>query len=255
MPTGSPAGLPPFGTSGAKQKSRMESLKNSGRDGAAGANLPVSSSGFRVSSSEPETRNSKPKTIPDLSVRSPGAMEWPAGRPVGGSDRPASDSTAARTDTTGVVERIAGLVRREVALVRQHSSDSMAVVLRPDAETELLVHFTRRDGQVEAFIRCERGNAQQLGALWPQLQESLAQQRVRLAPLQEGAWNQASFNYSSGTDRNGGGPGADRQPPPDRHSLDEWPAPASQSSAHVRGRGGSRHRRVTTSRPGWETWA
>jgi hypothetical protein len=234
------------GTSGARQEGRMESLKNSDRDGA----------GRVVPSSERGTRNAEPGTILDLSVGSVSATDWQAGRPVGGADRPASELSGARAaDAAATVERISGLVMREVALVRQHSSDSMAVVLRPDAETELLVHFTRRDGQIEAFVRCERGDAHQLGALWPQLQETLAHQKVRLAPLQDAASNHASFNHASGSGRNGGGHGADRQPPPDKQSLDEWPAPASQGAAHVRGRGGSRHRRVTTSRPGWETWA
>ena len=65
------------------------------------------------------------------------------------------------------------------------------------------------------------------------------------------------------SDPNGSGHGSPRHSqregpqPPDKQSMDEWPAPASSSTdpAHVRGRGGSRHRRLTTSRPGWETWA
>ncbi len=200
----------------------------------------------------------------NLATRNLNATEWQTGRPVISSDRPASDSLiAGASDTTGKVERISKLVLGEVALVKQHSSDSMAVVLRPDAETELFVHLTQRNGQIEATVRCERGDLQHLGALWGQLQESLAQQKVRLAPLQEPASNHSNFNQPAGSDTNGHGHGSPRHSqreeaqPTEKQSMDEWPTPASSSTdpAHVRGRGGSRHRRLTTSRPGWETWA
>jgi hypothetical protein len=138
------------------------------------------------------------------------------------------------------------------------------MVLRPDAETELFVHLSQRNGQVEVTVRCERGDVQLLGALWGQLQESLAQQRVRLAPLQEGSSNHSNFNQSAGSDLNGSGHGSPRQSP-EKQSMDEWPAPASSGNVSAagsatgralqRGGGGSRHRRLTTSRPGWETWA
>jgi len=199
----------------------------------------------------------------DFSARNLSATEWQTGRPVSSSDRLASDSLNARAvDTTGTVERISKLVLGEVALVKQYSSDSMAVVLRPDAETELFVHLTQRNGQIEATVRCERGDMQHLGALWGQLQESLAQQKVRLAPLQESPSNPSNFNQPAGSDTNGHGHGSPRQSqregtPADNQFMDEWPMPASSSTdpAHVRGRGGSQHRRLTTSRPGWETWA
>jgi hypothetical protein len=191
----------------------------------------------------------------DFSARNLNAMDGPAGRPVANSDRPATESINGRADGAATVERISRLVLSEVALVRQHSSDSMAVVLRPDADTELFVHLAQRNGQVEATVRCERGDAQLLGALWGQLQESLAQQKVRLAPLQESPSNQSHFNQSSGSDASGHGQGSPRQSPPEKQSMDEWPVPAPTDSAHVRGRSGSQHRRLTTSRPGWETWA
>jgi hypothetical protein len=192
----------------------------------------------------------------DFSARTLSAMEWQTGRPVSSSDRPASDAPAIRVDTTGTVERISRLVLAEVALIKQHSSDSLAVVLRPDAETELFVHLTQRNGQIEAAVRCERGDLQHLGAWWGQLQESLAQQKVRLAPLEQPPSNHPNFHSTTGSDANGGH-GSPRHSQPEKQSMDEWPAPAPSStdSAHVRGRGGSRHRRLTTSRPGWETWA
>ena len=248
------------GISAARQESRMESLSNSepgtvftGREQGALEESPVAAA-------EPSRDGGDALTF---SARNLSATDWQTGRPVSSSDRPASDSLNVSTvDTTGTVERISKLVMGEVALIKQHSSDSMAVVLRPDAETELFVHLTQRNGQIEATVRCERGDLQHLGALWGQLQESLAQQKIRLAPLQEPPSNHSNFNQPAGSDPNGSGNGSPRHsqregPQPDKQFMDEWPTPASSSTdpAHVRGRGGSRHRRLTTSRPGWETWA
>jgi hypothetical protein len=154
------------------------------------------------------------------------------------------------------VERLSNLVLREAALVRQYHSDSMAVILRPDTDTELFVHFSRCNGQIEASVRCERGDMLQLAALWPQLQESLAQQKVRLAPLQEAVSNNPNLSSGSGSGWGEGRNGFSRHTP-DKQFMDETPALATSEadSRTLRGGGGSRHRRVTTSRPGWETWA
>src|SRR5262249_14177372 len=113
---------------------------------------------------------------------------WQTGRPVSSSDRPAPGSLpASSTDAFRHLERIARAVVREAALLRQHSRGSVAVILRPGAQTQLHLHLAQRNGEMEASVRCERGNFQQLNALWPQLQETLAGQRVRLAPLQDSA--------------------------------------------------------------------
>ena len=188
-------------------------------------------------------------------------MEWQPGRPISSIDRSAPEFSTRNVDASATVDRITNLVVREAAIVRQYKSDAMAVVLRPDADTELFVHFSQRNGQIEATIRCERGDANQLGALWSQLQESLGQQKVRLAPLQESPANQNSFNSSSGTalghGQTGNGSNGSPRQSPDRQSMDEWSAPADSAtdSRHPRGHGASGHRRLTTSRPGWETWA
>ena len=166
------------------------------------------------------------------------------------------DVAPAASVDSGSVERVSKMVGREVMLFRQHSSDSMAVVLRPDANTELFLHFSRRDGQIEASVRCERGDFHQLNALWSQLQESLAHQKVRLHPLQEAAADTGSgHRYSDGFNRSGHDESS-RHSGSDNDFMDEWPAPASpdEQPAHVRSRRESGHR-LSTSRPGWETWA
>jgi hypothetical protein len=189
----------------------------------------------------------------DFSARM-AANDWQLGQLGGSLDQSVKTLSPERKDSSAAVHRLSSLVRREAALVRQYHSDSMAVVLRPDTDTELFVHFSRRHGQIEVTIRCERGDTLQLAALWPQLQESLTHHKVRLAPLQEPVSNNPHVSLRSewGNCRNGFS-----RHTPDQQFMDETPALATSEadSPTLRGGGGSRHRRVTTSRPGWETWA
>lgn len=190
------------------------------------------------------------------------AAHWP----VSGNNEPQvhrtgglSTESARPVDAAASVERITALVTRETTLFRQHGSDSMAVVLRPDANTELLVHLSRHNGQIEANVRCERGDFQQLNALWSQLQEALGHQKVRLAPLEESTGDASQFRQTGGglSQQGQNREESGRQSPADQQSMEEWPAPASplQDPAHVRSRTGDLGRRHSTSRPGWETWA
>ena len=64
--------------------------------------------------------------------------------------------------------------------------NSMSVVLKPDVHTEIRLEFATRDGQIEARAHVASGDLQQLGANWTQLQDSLAQQGIRLLPLAGG---------------------------------------------------------------------
>jgi hypothetical protein len=223
----------------------------------------------RVSEDEPNPRPT------DSTARSLDAMDWQTGRPVGFPDRPTlsasvispSQSNADAADVSATVERLSQLVLRETSLLRQHGSDAMSVVLRPDAQTELFVHFSQRNGQLQAAIRCERGDFQQLNTLWPQLQESLAHQKVTLGSLQEtSSADLGNSGLSLSADAGGSRPGQD---PGHRgwvgdSSLEETDGnrrgglagsrrvtePASEVLADREGRGTQ-----PTARPSWETWA
>lgn len=258
-PPPSPA-TEPAGISGARQEVRMESMTASKH--AAAASPAGAESAFEAPAEFTTGNRAGIREVSDLSDRTKVATDWQSGRSVSASDRPVLDPTApAPANAAASVERISSLVLREAALVKKYSSDSMAVVLRPDAETELFVHLTQRNGQVEATVRCERGDAQHLSALWPQLQESLALQKVRLAPLEDpaGARGNTNFQPPPGSLMSGGGERGTREDarPSQQQSMDEWPAtPAPAAAApHVRGGRGTRGRRISTSRPGWETWA
>lgn len=251
----------PAGISGARQEDRMESMTAS--EHAAAANTAVTESAFEAQKEFTTGQRAGTREVSaDLPDRTKVATDWQTGRPVSGTDRTILDPPAPEASAAAAsVERISSLVLREAALVKKYGSDSMAVVLRPDAETELFVHLTQRNGQVEATVRCERGDAQHLGALWPQLQESLAQQKVRLAPLEESSGSRGSTNFQppAGSLMSGGGERGPREDarPSQQQSMDEWPATPAPATAtpHVRGGRGTRGRRISTSRPGWETWA
>jgi hypothetical protein len=82
------------------------------------------------------------------------------------------------------VERVAHLVSQEVLMVRQSGANSLAVSLKVDSRTELFLQLTNHGGQIQASIRCDRGNIEGLGSHWGELQESLARQNVQLMPLE-----------------------------------------------------------------------
>lgn len=77
---------------------------------------------------------------------------------------------------------ILGISRHAVEL-REMKADSMAVVLRPDAHTEIFLKLKNQDGLVEVQARFERGDFNLLSSQWGQLQQSLGSQGVRLGAL------------------------------------------------------------------------
>jgi hypothetical protein len=99
---------------------------------------------------------------------------------------PASDSSSAGSTERSVllvVERVFHLLWIELGVMRQMRPDALAVVLEADSQTEIVLHLTRRDGQIEARARCERGDFQSLNDGWGELQRALNHQGVRLMPL------------------------------------------------------------------------
>ena len=125
----------------------------------------------------------------------------------------ASGQTATSAPATGSVEGSAGSntanavrtaeqvlqnLTREVAQFKRFNSESMAVVLKPDANTEIFLHMVTTNGRVEIQARFERGDFTALNGHWAQLQQTLSQQGVRLSSLQEG------FNQPSAQQQNSG---------------------------------------------------
>jgi len=96
-----------------------------------------------------------------------------------------SGATLRTDDSTPVsavpaVERVARAVLDGVAHIRQTGNESVSVVLKPDAGTELLLRVEMRDGALSAQLHFERGDRSMLDKHWDELQRRLAEQGVRL---------------------------------------------------------------------------
>jgi hypothetical protein len=96
-------------------------------------------------------------------------------------------------------EQLLQNMTREVAQFKRFNAESMAVVLKPDAHTEIFLHLASRNGQMEIQARFERGDFASLNGQWNQLQQTLSQQGVRLSNLQEG-FQPPSQQSGGGTD-------------------------------------------------------
>jgi hypothetical protein len=95
-------------------------------------------------------------------------------------DAPAQEPSVRTIEAAQLVETI----RTEVTHLRQRGNTTMTVALRPDSATELRLEISvARDGSIQANVRCERGDFQTLSAQWPQLQQSLAAQGIRVTDL------------------------------------------------------------------------
>ncbi|MCI0535278.1 MAG: hypothetical protein L0Z50_08620 [Verrucomicrobiales bacterium] len=94
------------------------------------------------------------------------------------------------------VRQLTEMILTEVQTFRQTGSDRVEVILRPDAGTEISLEFRLRNGEVEACARCRQGDFQTLTAQWPQLQQTLSQQGIRLTELND---SQVPGSSTSGT--------------------------------------------------------
>ena len=149
------------------------------------------------------------------------------------------------------VERVEHMILKEASVVKQSGAESLAVVLKPDAQTELFLQINQRAGQIEAVVRFDRGDAAGLGLYWPQLRESLARMDVQLQPMKEFTQSNGGHNsqgsFSSADQQNSSG-----QRTPRSTSWEGEPA----FGQAVSGRETMRQTVAKTRRQsGWESWA
>jgi hypothetical protein len=91
------------------------------------------------------------------------------------------------------------IITAQVARLVRLDQDTLEVVVRPEAGTHLHLHVAQRDGFVEVRARLESGFTTRdgLASQWGQLQELLASQGIRLAPLSETGGNAAAPHAST----------------------------------------------------------
>jgi hypothetical protein len=146
---------------------------------------------------------------------------WPASQPgfraaEGMGALPAS----AATNASASMELLQSSVLKHVTELRHMGATEMAVVLKPDAETQLSLRLSLgSNGEVTVQARCEQGDAQLLAANWGEIRHSLAQHGVRLGALEFSPERSSdTFQPHAGN----GGPSPDGQPSSPRHGQ-PWP--------------------------------
>ena len=172
-----------------------------------------------------------------------GTAMLPAASELRFEDRPPEMAVPSGAAAAAHAQDLVSQVINHVTELRQLNLNSLAVVLKPDANTEILLRLEQRGGAVEIQARFERGDFQNFNAHWEELQRSLAGQGVRLSPLENSPFNSdASFHRPTGGFRP---PRDDQSAPSPARKASTEPPPARrvkpQPSASVSRR--------------WESWA
>lgn len=101
--------------------------------------------------------------------------------PAAGHALPAHTETSSAPSTLG--QTIGRAVENTVVGLQHANATSLAVVLKPDGNTEISLHLSLQRGHFEALAVLERGDLKSLTSEWGQLQNRLADHGIRLAPL------------------------------------------------------------------------
>ena len=160
------------------------------------------------------------------------------------ADRPAqlAETAPVAVARSAEVDKIFAAVMERVVTFKRVGLESLDVNLKPDRNTEISLQLSIHHGQVEVIARLERGHLETLQANWQDLQQTLAQQGVRLGRLVPSA---ELGNDFSQTMSGGFGRPADRQ----SSAAPETFAAVQPLPARSRAAAGTRRGQ------GWEMWA
>jgi hypothetical protein len=150
----------------------------------------------------------------------------------------AQESEAAASPSSGQLGRLEQMISREVVTLRERGAESLGVSLRVDANTQLFLQLTNHNGQLQASLRCERGEFSAPDAQWTQLQQALARQHVQLLPPGSGV--------------NGGSQQASDHPQRQLPQSREEALAAGTAVAPAQTR---KQKQPHRSRQSWESWA
>jgi len=136
-------------------------------------------------------------------------------------------------------ERTHDMVTMHALRLSNMSADSLQVVIKPVAGTQLSLELRQRGNGVEAQAVLQQGDFNHLNQRWSELQQRLEQRGIRLAPLTDDS-----------VSANGGGSQTfehkENQPAESPAEI-AFASPASVKFAQPTAR--------TTAQRGWETWA
>jgi hypothetical protein len=173
------------------------------------------------------------------------------------SSSPENTSTAAIMPTDSIaipvstdmrtrsLERTQDLVTVNAMRLTDSGNNSMQVVIKPDAGTQLSLELRQQNGAVEVQAVLQQGDFNHLNQQWSHLQHSLEQRGIRLAPLTD---NATAFTNNSGGEMYQNKQNQTTEGIPQITLMD---APAGITPAGVTARGA----KPASSYQGWETWA
>ncbi len=238
--TDSVAGAAPNGTSAAMSSQRMNfSAERNEIAGQTEQKLPPGAvTGVTAVDGGGATGQRKAKSSLDLSWHDTPAQNLVITDPSAKGLTLGRDSEAASTPATSQLARLEQLISNEVVSIREKGADSLGVSVKVDANTQLFLQLTNHNGQLQATLRCERGDFTALDTQWTQLQQALARQNVQLLPPGNGAT--ASFQQSSDH--------------PQRQ-LPQSGGEAQGADAVVEAAQARKQKQQSRSRQSWESWA
>ena len=140
------------------------------------------------------------------------------------------------------VEQTHELVAQHALRLVETKADSLSVVLKPDAGTELSLQLRQRNGAVEATAVLTSGDHQLLNQHWADLQSRLDLRGVKLGPLGgEGSFSSTNFNSNGGNQQ--------------RQMAREEAADHASAFAEFAAVTGGASARYAPPWQGWESWA
>ena len=126
-----------------------------------------------------------PMRIPAEQEGQPGIPELPA-LAIQTELPPASGGVGQVLEPTPAGEidfSLVDAINDHIQFLRAGGDDSLELSLTPDPETELFLRLQKVDGEIFVQVRMDRGNFAELEFQWPQLQQTLASQGIKLENL------------------------------------------------------------------------
>ena len=238
-----PTGCSPEGGTPAAppSKATMLAQHENKTAGAAGKNLPASAP---VMSFEADAGDSAPRMPRVLSVEGRDPSIFAAYR-EGATviSEPVTSKIVSQPVSFEAVEKAQALIHEAAVRINKHEGAALEVTIKPDAGTELSLHIRFHAGQIEARAVCQRGDYAALQSDWPELQERLSRQGIKLSGL-ESAGQQAFTGFT------GQNPGQRRSTPDMAAEIPVFTAPLNRNSKPT-----VQPSRRIPSGNAWETWA
>ncbi len=153
-----------------------------------------------------------------------------------------------------LASKLAVSVLDHVLAFRRFGARDVDVSLRPDNDTQIALHMSLRNGQVEVVARLERGQFDQVQRHWGELQQSLSQQGIRVGQLTPASDSNAAHGESAGAFQRGFDHASSQREFDQRaDALDERPMAGAMT--HGSTRADRSAGRQTDAPRGWEMWA